>query len=1221
MEKIPNNIFMEQSRVRKQYNSVEHGNDEFPHATHAFMLDPMSSLNTSIRPPELNGSEVKPVLNYSIQTGEEFALEFMRDRVNPRKPFTQNSLGESSYATGYMDLKGILGISHTGSESGSDIAMLSIVDKGPKGFERKNSIHENQSNYGSLQSVRQTTLGYDNRGLLHLSLGTSYSTSTKMKVLCSFGGKILPRPSDGKLRYVGGETRIIRIRKDISLQELKQKILAIYDQAHVIKYQLPGEDFDALVSVSSDEDLQNMMEECNELEDKEASQKLRMFLFSLSDLEDAQFGLGNMDGDSEIQYVVAVNGMDLGTRRSSTLHGLTSFSANNLTELDGKNIERETSRVARDSVVVSSLNIPGIMVSSSTFQSSQPVLPSSYSAYETHPQFYYGQTLGNPFQYGHNSSNYSYIAEFSNSIPPNGFMNGHERLTEVQPYNGLQQQNLQVPVIELKQKPDGSGHQDNDLEKHHPLETDHMVSSQPHDGKVVLHFPLDEVPVSVVSEDVPFFTSKNEAKNQENEKVASSVDAVNQVLAPKSGIDDYHSTCSGVFGQGSADSDSNPTDLSYLDPLVPPHKVYYSERIPREQLDLLNRLSKSDDSLGSQLLLSHPQSSVAQQDPTTETVENLCDSSIGPHTEISAAKPSIIDRQTIDDGLARLHKYKEFADAISEMNSKPSEEVLNTGSKPAVSNPVDNMQAANKEMVQVDRLKDNLPDDQKILAFDEKAESGSGISAVHHDANLNSKNPPGHIQVDLRTESSTKNDSKENHHSDISRAEHGDILIDINDRFPRDFLSDIFSKAMLSEESSGVSPLQTDGAGLSLNIENHEPKRWSYFQKLVQDYGEKDSSLINQDHRSDHFTPVDVVPLSQADSNQNFGEDNRKDGQPQVQISESMQFDAMMENLRTPESEYEKGKSEKRNVGLPPLDPSLGDLDINTLQLIKNEDLEELKELGSGTFGTVYHGKWRGSDVAIKRIKKSCFTGRSSEQERLTIEFWREADILSKLHHPNVVAFYGVVQDGPGGTLATVTEYMVDGSLRHVLLRKDRYLDLRKKLIIAMDAAFGMEYLHSKNIVHFDLKCDNLLVNLKDPSRPICKVGDLGLSKIKRNTLVSGGVRGTLPWMAPELLNGSSNKVSEKVDVFSFGIVLWEILTGEEPYANMHYGAIIGGIVSNTLRPTIPSFCDPEWRKLMEQCWAPNPAVRPSFTEIASQLRTMTAAASLTKVHGHKASK
>ncbi|XWS10603.1 hypothetical protein CRYUN_Cryun38cG0010500 [Craigia yunnanensis] len=1010
------------------------------------MLDPLSSLNMSINPSELNGSDVKPVLNYSIQTGEEFALEFMRDRVNPRKPFIQNSLGESSYATGYMELKGILGISYTGSESGSDISSLNIVEKGPKGFERKDSIHENQSNFGSLQSVRQTTLGYDNnRGLLHMSLGTSDSTSTKMKVLCSFGGKILPRPSDGQLRYVGGETRIIRNRKDISWQELKQKILDIYDQAHVIKYQLPGEDFDALVSVSSDEDLQNMMEECNELEDKEASQKLRMFLFSLSDLEDAQFGLGNMDGDSEIQYVVAVNGMDFRTRTSSTLHGLTSFAANNLTELDGKNIEGETSRVARDLVVVSSSNIPGIMVSSSTFQFSQPVLTRSSDAYETHPQFYHGQAMGYPLQYGHNPSNYSYVAEFSNSIPPNGFMHRHECLTEAQPYNGLQQQNLHVPGTELKPKLDGSGHHDNDLEKHHPSETDHPVSSQPHDGKVINHFPLEEVPVAVASQDVPSFTSKNEVKNQENEKVVSSVDAVNQVLVHKPGNDDYHSTSSGAFDQVYADSDSNPTDLSYLEPPVPPHKVYYSERIPREQLDLLNRFSKSDDSLGSQFLLSHPRSNVAQQDLNTETAENIFDSNIFPPTESPAAKPPNIDNQTIDDGLVQLQKYKEFADAISQMNSKLSEEVLDTGLKQVVSNPVDNIQAANKDRVQVNCLKDNLPDDLKILTFDEKAETGPELPAVseaafamHHEADLTSKNSPEHFQVDLRTENSTKDDYKESHHSGISRAEQGDILIDINDRFPRDFLSDIFSKAMLSEESSGVSPLQTDGVGLSLNMENHEPKHWSYFQKLAQDYGEKDGSLINQDHRSDQFTPVVVVPLSQADSDQNFGEDNRYDAQPEVQISESMQFVAMMENLRTPESEYEKGKSEKRNIGLPPLDPSLGDFDINTLQLIKNEDLEELRELGSGTFGTVFHGKWRGSDVAIKRIKESCFTGRSSEQERLTIEFWREADILSKLHHPNVVAFYGVVQDGPGGTLATVTEYMVDGSLRHVLLRKDR---------------------------------------------------------------------------------------------------------------------------------------------------------------------------------------
>lgn len=282
---------------------------------------------------------------------------------------------------------------------------------------------------------------------------------------------------------------------------------------------------------------------------------------------------------------------------------------------------------------------------------------------------------------------------------------------------------------------------------------------------------------------------------------------------------------------------------------------------------------------------------------------------------------------------------------------------------------------------------------------------------------------------------------------------------------------------------------------------------------------------------------------------------------------------------------------------------------LEMLQKIKNADLEELRELGSGTFGTVYHGKWRGTDVAIKRIKNSCFMGKPSEQERLRADFFREACMLAQLHHPNVVAFYGIVPDGPGGTLATVTEYMVNGSLKQVLQKKDRYrtFDHRKRLIISMDAAFGMEYLHGKNIVHFDLKCENLLVNMRDPQRPICKVGDLGLSKIKHRTLVSGGMRGTLPWMAPELLNGSSSMVSEKVDVFSFGIVMWELLTGEEPYANMHYGAIIGGIVSNTLRPPIPKGCDPSWRSLMESCWSADPSMRPTFTEITLGLRAMAA--------------
>ncbi|XP_077240152.1 uncharacterized protein LOC143881044 [Tasmannia lanceolata] len=277
------------------------------------------------------------------------------------------------------------------------------------------------------------------------------------------------------------------------------------------------------------------------------------------------------------------------------------------------------------------------------------------------------------------------------------------------------------------------------------------------------------------------------------------------------------------------------------------------------------------------------------------------------------------------------------------------------------------------------------------------------------------------------------------------------------------------------------------------------------------------------------------------------------------------------------------------------------------LQEIKNSDLEEIRKLGSGTYGTVSYGKWKGSDVAIKRIKPDCFEGGDVGKDRLISDFWKEARLLGQLRHPNIVALYGVVTDGPSMNLATVTEYMANGSLKQVLNKKDRSIDRRKRLIIAMDAAFGMEYLHEKNIVHFDLKSHNFLVNMKDPLRPVCKIGDLGLSKVKNRTLVSGGVRGTIPWMAPELLTSESNMVTEKVDVYSFGIVMWELLTGEEPYGNMHSKEIIAGIFKGDLRPEIPRWCEPGWRSLMERCWSSDPNSRPSFSEIAKELRSMSA--------------
>ncbi|CAA0836568.1 Protein kinase superfamily protein with octicosapeptide/Phox/Bem1p domain [Striga hermonthica] len=1132
------------------FRSSEHRTEDHGPDPQVLMADPSSHVNANLKLPEISFSEVKPVLNYSIQTGEEFALEFMRDRFNPKKLTAENS-GDPCQAPGYLELKGILGIGRTGSESGSEISMSVPAEKESRDFTQKNP------------TANEDKVGYNNGSsrapLMYTSSGASDSSATKLKILCSFGGKILPRPSDGKLRYVGGETRIIRINRDITWKELWQKTKAIYEETCTVKYQLPGEDLDALVSISSDEDVLNMMEECNVLEDGEGSRKLRMFLFSPGDLDDANFSLTNGEGSSEMKYVVAVNGIDFGSRKVSGLHGMENSSGNNLNELDTQNVvSRDMSRAEGPELAgVSSSNLAGFVVPPLQMEPSALTAPTSSGIYGADFRFYHGQTVPHdqesqhPPHFGYNL-HAPYYAPTEMGLPQSSYVPVPEQ-------NGLEGMPLNSSGIlgkdvqEKDGRPKADGLIKSESEKQLIFANEQLVPSLTQSDSAPANLPVAESLSTVpkLERELSSKESKGKGRPEEPSLVTKPFDTV----PPLSGSNEYLPSVNNAPFPEPTNSESSPTDLSYLESSLPPQRVFRSVWIPREQGESLTRISKSDDSHNSQFLVNQSNNDDSQQ--------NLFEKLQKVNLNIPTEEPNSTERavpqklETVVNGISRNQKLKQV-DPIEVKDSTCTNHFLKAETKPGLKLPDVSLE---------DTVKHS--EDSTIQWVD-----GVNTQAINKDA-----------------QPSTWTGNPEEPVVGVPVTKQGDILIDINDRFPRDLLSDIFTKAVLSDSSSDFGLLPKDGPGLSVNIENHDPKHWSFFQRLAGDeFTRRDVSLIDQDQvvfpsvltKVEEEAPLayDFVPRARdgilpghRGVHEKFGENNQKEvlasggagavstvvhpdyDASLVKVSEAMHYDDLMGNMRNRDSEFEDGFG---NNCLPSLDPSLVDIDLTSLQIIKNADLEELRELGSGTFGTVYHGKWRGSDVAIKRIKKSCFTGRQSEQERQTMEFWREAEILSKLHHPNVVAFYGVVHDGPGNTLATVTEYMVDGSLRHVLLRKDRHLDRRKRLIIAMDAAFGMEYLHSKNIVHFDLKCDNLLVNMKDPSRPICKVGDFGLSKIKRNTLVSGGVRGTLPWMAPELLNGSSNKVSEKVDVFSFGIVLWEILTGEEPYANMHYGAIIG---------------------------------------------------------------
>jgi len=904
------------------------------------MQDNLDGTHTRRRPVDLNTSEVKPVLNYSIQTGEEFALEFIRDKVNMRKPVLSD-VSDSNYTPGYMELKGILGISHAGSESGSDISMLSMAEKYPKEFDRTSTLLPgDRINYGSIRSMPRTSLNQDNRQFVpgYGSFG-AYDRSMIMKFLCSFGGRILPRPCDGHLRYVGGQTRILRIRKDISWLELMQTALQIYSQVYAIKYQLPGEDLDALVSVSSDEDLQNMMEECNHLQDREGSQKPRMFLFSMSDLEDAQFGLSSMGDDSEIQYVVAVNGMDLGSRKNTTMIGV-SVSANDINELDRQSIDRETNNgVGIESIVQGNPPPTNNFDSSLASQSSPSVLPTSSNSYEKYPLFYGDQMmwhgeLSNSNQYFINHglvpSHKPVTGETPMIMPPHMLVNQQGILNEGLPPRGIQVQNSEIPTTFANKMVISSIPQVSDPGKVLASELPSPPPTQLLNGYIKNNFP--EASVVVTAPEGFSLHPPNMDKLQDYEETSS--------------------TCSSAFGPTYVDSHSNASDLSSLHPPPLPKRVYYSERIPREEVELLNRSSKSDDTHNSQFHVSDLLSDVNPPDSVRESVNKLRDGNLpNLNEELSITEnPLHANVFAVDNGTANNQIYKQLPDTSTQIKSKLTEHVnpelrqalpdneghtnvLNKDNVVGLEMEIYSNNSYNKPLIDETKANKldlhNLPQVSSGKNLDDPASSLPEVD--WGDTSVKESNDNTNVQALAVSRNGNIDDDFEEFPSDVvSKQAHVDILIDINDRFPREFFTDIFSKVVLEEDPSSFHPLTSNGVGLSVNMENCEPKRWSYFQKLAQ-AGIDSVSLIDQDHlgfapaigkvvgddRTQHVTPLttDEVSLNHADSHLNFVEENllgrigaetkSNYDHSQVNDTESMQFSAMMENIRAQESECE----------------------------------------------------------------------------------------------------------------------------------------------------------------------------------------------------------------------------------------------------------------------------------------------------------------------------
>ncbi|XP_066133134.1 mitogen-activated protein kinase kinase kinase 9 isoform X1 [Saccopteryx bilineata] len=261
--------------------------------------------------------------------------------------------------------------------------------------------------------------------------------------------------------------------------------------------------------------------------------------------------------------------------------------------------------------------------------------------------------------------------------------------------------------------------------------------------------------------------------------------------------------------------------------------------------------------------------------------------------------------------------------------------------------------------------------------------------------------------------------------------------------------------------------------------------------------------------------------------------------------------------------------------------------------------LEEI--IGIGGFGKVYRAFWIGDEVAVKAARHD-----PDEDISQTIENVRqEAKLFAMLKHPNIIALRGVCLKEPN--LCLVMEFARGGPLNRVLSGKRIPPDILVNW--AVQIARGMNYLHDEAIVpiiHRDLKSSNILVLQKvengDLSNKILKITDFGLAREwHRTTKMSAA--GTYAWMAPEVIRASM--FSKGSDVWSYGVLLWELLTGEVPFRGIDGLAVAYGVAMNKLALPIPSTCPEPFAKLMEDCWNPDPHSRPSFTNILDQLTTI----------------
>ena len=314
---------------------------------------------------------------------------------------------------------------------------------------------------------------------------------------------------------------------------------------------------------------------------------------------------------------------------------------------------------------------------------------------------------------------------------------------------------------------------------------------------------------------------------------------------------------------------------------------------------------------------------------------------------------------------------------------------------------------------------------------------------------------------------------------------------------------------------------------------------------------------------------MDVLEAQEKDYEKKLKEYEKKE--KFIKLKESGEIDNLAENEDFENIEIEKVLEEE----------------INYDELVFPEDAL----VGSGAFGEVKKAYWRKTLVSVKFLKLE-----AQNNEKQVKPFIEEYNLLKQLRHPNILLYLGGnITSSP---YFLVTEFCENGNLFQFLHGKDAPdLEDIERLNLALEIAQGINYLHSFNppILHRDLKSLNILLD----KNFVAKIADFGWAKLREPHMTK--LRGTFQWMAPEVI--TNEHYTEKADVYSFGIILWEFWSKDPPYKGIKAKEVGIKVKNNkNFRPKIPDEVPQEISELIKCCWDADPEKRPSFLDIINYI-------------------